>query len=187
MALRREEMEPAGGAAASPGLIPPGWSDNPSLWRERIPLAGLALLGICIAGYLALYQWGVFSSVWEPFFGGGSRRVLHSFISRLLPIPDAALGALGYLVEIVLELAGGEDRWRARPWLPLLFGLVACGMAVVSLALVAMQAFVFRAWCTLCLVSAAISIAMPALAWREPLASARLLASRRAEGSHGSR
>ena len=41
---------------------------------------------------LALYQLGYFSEVWEPFFGNGSAEVLHSALSRVLPIPDAALG-----------------------------------------------------------------------------------------------
>jgi hypothetical protein len=35
--------------------------------------------------------------VWEPFFGDGSRTVLTSGISRLLPVPDAALGAFEHL------------------------------------------------------------------------------------------
>jgi hypothetical protein len=33
--------------------------------------------------------------VWEPFFGNGSRLILTSGVSRILPVPDAALGALG--------------------------------------------------------------------------------------------
>ena len=53
--------------------LPRGWSYNPSSWPQRLPLVGLALIGFGIASYLALYQWGVFSTVWEPFFGGGSR------------------------------------------------------------------------------------------------------------------
>lgn len=67
-------------------------------------IGGLALAGLAIAVYLTLYQLGIVPTVWEPFFGEGSRKVLHSPISRLLPIPDASLGAVGYLVE----------RWRGR-------------------------------------------------------------------------
>jgi hypothetical protein len=91
-------------------FVPPGWDYNPASWGERLPLVGLALLGFLIAGYLALYQWGVFPSVWEPFFGDGSKSVLHSWISRMLPIPDAALGAIGYLLDAVTGVAGGRGR-----------------------------------------------------------------------------
>jgi hypothetical protein len=43
----------------------------------------------------------VFTRVWEPFFGEGSRVILTSSVSRLLPVPDAALGAFGYLLDAV--------------------------------------------------------------------------------------
>lgn len=71
---------------------PPGWTHNPSAWARRRPILALALLGLIVAGYLALYQWGVVATVWEPFLGNGSQVVLHSFVSRLLPVADAALG-----------------------------------------------------------------------------------------------
>lgn len=71
--------------------VPPGWSENPSAWRQRLPIVVLALLGVAIAGYLALYQLGIIADVFDPFFGDGSRRVLTSDISRVLPVPDAAL------------------------------------------------------------------------------------------------
>ena len=70
---------------------PPGWSYNPSSWKQRLPLVAVAMCGFGIAFYLALYQWRVIPDVWEPFFGSGSKVILNSFISRLLPIPDAAL------------------------------------------------------------------------------------------------
>lgn len=101
---------------------------------------------------------GVVADVWEPFFGNGSTRVLkESAIARHLPVPDASLGALAYLVEAVLEAAGGDDRWRRRPGIVLLLGLTAAGMAVGSALLVLTQAVFIRAFCTLCLVSAACS------------------------------
>ena len=95
---------------------PPGWDENPSAWHQRLPLVGVALLGFLIASYLALYQWGVIPSVWEPFFGSGSRVILHSGISRLLPIPDAALGALSYLLDAVAGLIGGRERYGAQKY-----------------------------------------------------------------------
>src|SRR2546430_1915034 len=109
--------------------LPPRWSHNPSAWARRLPLAGLALSGFGIALYLTLYQSHVLSTVWEPFFGDGSQIILQSSISRLLPIPDAAFGAIAYFVEAVADLIGGRERWHRTPWSVVLFGLIAGAMA----------------------------------------------------------
>ena len=98
---------------------PPGWNYNPSSWHQRLPLIALAVLGFGIASYLALYQWRVIEDVWEPFFGNGSKVILNSFISRILPVPDAALGALGYLADAISGIIGGRRRWRTMPWMVL--------------------------------------------------------------------
>ncbi|HEX5271909.1 MAG TPA: vitamin K epoxide reductase family protein, partial [Gemmataceae bacterium] len=80
-----------------------------------------ALAGCGIATYLTLYQVDIVSHVWEPLFGDGSRYILkESAVARNLPIPDAALGAAAYLAEAILELIGGDDRWRTRPRVVLL-------------------------------------------------------------------
>ncbi|HSU82618.1 MAG TPA: vitamin K epoxide reductase family protein [Thermoanaerobaculia bacterium] len=143
-------------------------SGSPSAWEKRLPIAGLALAGLAIAVYLTLYQLGIVPIVWEPFFGDGSRRVLHSPISRLLPVPDASLGAVGYLVEIVTGLT---------PKTVLFFGAVVAAMALFGLLLAAIQAFWLRAGCTLCLTSAAISVGIAAMARKEILAVARRASS----------
>ncbi|MCE3224802.1 MAG: hypothetical protein K0S58_2982, partial [Nitrospira sp.] len=36
-------------------LSPPGWTYNPSSWRERLWLIGVALFGLVVSAYLALY------------------------------------------------------------------------------------------------------------------------------------
>ncbi len=150
---------------------PPGWSYNPSDWSQRLPIVGLALVGFGISLYLALYQWRVFESVWEPFFGDGSRTVLNSGVSRILPIPDAALGALGYLADAVTGIIGGRGRWRKMPWIVVLFGLAVGPLGAASILLVILQPVMFDAWCTLCLASAVISVVMIGPAMDEFLAS----------------
>ncbi|HVQ73973.1 MAG TPA: vitamin K epoxide reductase family protein [Candidatus Binatia bacterium] len=97
-------------------LTPPGWSANPSAWLQRLPILALALVGASIAGYLAGYQLRLVSSVWEPFFGDGSRVILNSSVSRVLPIPDAALGVFGYLLDAVTGAIGGRARSAATSW-----------------------------------------------------------------------
>jgi hypothetical protein len=162
--------------------IPPGWSYDPSTWRERAPLIALALLGGAIATYLALYQWRVIDDVWDPFFGRGSRAILDSPVSRLLPIPDAALGALGYLLDGVSGVIGGTDRWRSMPWVVVLFGIAVGPLGAVSIALVIAQPVAFGAWCTLCLASALVSVLMIGPAMDELLASLQYLRRESARG-----
>lgn len=150
---------------------PPEWNYNPSGWSQRLPIVALAFVGFGIAMYLALYQWNVFASVWEPFFGEGSRVILTSSISRLLPVPDAALGTFGYLLDAVAGIIGGRQRWRTMPWIVVVFGLAVGPLGAVSILLVIFQPVLFDAWCTLCLVSALISVLMIGPAMDEFLAS----------------
>ncbi|HET7478425.1 MAG TPA: vitamin K epoxide reductase family protein [Rubrobacteraceae bacterium] len=156
---------------------PPGFDKNPTRWSRRLLLAALALLGLFVSAYLALYQIGVIGGVWDPFFE--SRRVLD-----FLGVPDAALGVLAYATEIILLFIGGRERWRTMPWTVLALGVVILSGAVVSVLLILMQAFLVGAWCTLCLASAAISLAIFLLGADEPVAGPRYL--KRVRGSGGS-
>jgi hypothetical protein len=137
--------------------IPPGWNHNPTNWRRRALLAGLAFAGLVISFYLTLYQWDAWSNVWDPFFD--SRKVL----DLTHPVPDAFAGVLAYGSELLLLAVGGADRWRSLPWTCVVLGAILTGGVVVSIALIVIQATVVGSWCTLCLASAAISVALFAL------------------------
>lgn len=163
--------------------VPPGWDYNPSAWSQRVPLVAVAGLGFGIAGYLALYQYRVVSAVGEPFFGRGSELTLNSEISRILPVSDAALGALGYLLDAVTGIIGGRGRWRTMPWLVVLFGILVGPLGAVSVALVIAQPLAVGAWCTLCLVTAVLSVAMIGPAMDEVLACLQHLRRMRRAGS----
>lgn len=155
--------------------IPPGWTYNPAKWNQRIPIIILALVGMAISSYLAIYQLQWIDTVWEPFFGDGSITILNSKVSHILPIPDAALGAFAYLVDAVTGVIGGEKRWRTKPWIVILFGIAVGPLGFVSLMLVVFQPVLFDAWCTLCLTSAVISVLMIGPAMDELLASLQYL------------
>jgi uncharacterized membrane protein len=155
--------------------VPPGWTYNPSSWSERLWLVGVAVFGFAVSSYLALYQYGLLEDVWEPFFGRGSEQVLHSFLSTLLPVPDAALGAAAYALDAVTGLIGGPSRWRSMPWMVILFGLAVGPLGLVSVLLVIAQPAILHAWCTLCLGSALISLIMIGPAMDEVLASLQFL------------
>ena len=161
---------------------PPGWDYNPSSWSQRLPIAGVALVGFGIAAYLTAFQIGVIERVWEPVFGSGSDTVLTSEVSSILPVPDAALGAAGYLLDAAAALIGGPDRWRRHPWVVVLFGLAVGPLGVASVVLVVLQPVMFDSFCTLCLASALISVVMIGPAMDEVLASLQALARVRRRG-----
>lgn len=162
--------------------IPSGWDYNPSSWPQRVPIVVLAIIGFLIAAYLALFQMKMLPEVWEPFFGGGSRKILTSYISHLLPVPDAALGAAGYLLDAVTGVLGGRSRWRTMPWMVIIFGIAIGPLGVISVLLVIFQPVLFDAWCTLCLATALISVLMIGPAMDEVLASLQFLKGAKTRG-----
>ena len=150
---------------------PPAWVYNPSAWKQRIPIAILALVGFVVAGWLALFQMHYVSTVWEPFFADGSRNILTSRTSRVLPVSDAALGAAGYVADAIFGLAGGAARWRTLPWIVIVFAIAVIPFGVVSVTLFILQPALYGTWCSLCLTSVAVSLAMVPYAWDEFIAS----------------
>lgn len=125
--------------------------------------------------YLSLFQLGIIPGVWDPFFHNGTEKVLTSSVSRVLPVPDALLGAFGYLIDVVTGLIGGTKRWKEAPWVVVIFGLAVGPLGLVSIFLVIAQPVIVGAWCTLCLCSAVISVIMISPAMDEFLASLQYL------------
>lgn len=178
--LQQDDSSSRTGSEPAPGSHRQhaGRSTRLSAWRRRILVIVLSLMGLATATTLALFQAGVSGAVWEPFFGDGSRRVLTSSFSEALPIPDASLGAAAYLLEAVLESIGGTDRWRERPWIVAAAGAVAVGLGSAALGLIATQALVVGAFCTLCLCSAAISLLVASFTAAETTTAVRVLWAR---------
>ena len=149
----------------------PPWNYNPSAWGQRVPLCLLAAVAFLIASYMALYQWRLIDNVWDPVFGEQTRNVLDSDVSarmqRWFHIPDAALGAIAYLGDLIFGLAGSTRRWQYRPWLVVLFGLDVIPLGIVSVVLVVLQGTMVGSWCFLCLVTAAISLLLILFAYDE--------------------
>ncbi|MCW5979156.1 MAG: hypothetical protein KIT09_13855 [Bryobacteraceae bacterium] len=160
-----------GGDGSAWDAVAPPWDYNPSEWRQRVPICALAGVAFFIATYMALYQWRLIGSVWDPVFGEQTAHVLDSDVSErmrtLFGIPDAALGALAYLGDAIYGLAGSSRRWQYRPWMTMLFGLDVIPLGIVSAILVVLQGTAVGAWCFLCLVTAAISLTLVWLAYDE--------------------
>lgn len=167
-------------ALADPGDVPPGWNYSPSSWMQRLPIAALALVGFIIARYLAAYQLGHVNSVWEPFFEGGNGRngteyIITSDISEAWPVSDAGIGAIAYMLEIMLALMGDSRRWRTMPWMVVAFGIVVVPLGVISIYFLIIQPVLIGTWCTLCLIAALAMVAMIPFALDELLATLQSL------------
>jgi nucleoside-diphosphate-sugar epimerase len=142
--------------------VPAGWSYNPSVWSQRLPIIGLALVGLYVSRYLAGYQLGHIPGVWEPFFAGsaadpknGTEEIITSWVSKAWPVSDAAVGGYTYLLEILTGIVGSRTRWRTMPWLVLIFGLMIAPLGIISIAFIVIQPIVIGTWSTLALVAAA--------------------------------
>jgi hypothetical protein len=138
---------------SEPGPIPPGFDHNPTTYRRRARLAVLAFIGLLVALYLTLYQWDAWP-VWDPFF------TAEKVLDLSEPVPDALAGVAAYGSELLLLALGGQDRWQRLPWACLALGAVLTTGAVVSIALIILQPALTGTFCTLCLVSAFVSLAL---------------------------
>lgn len=155
--------------------IPPGWSYNPSSWPQRLPIAFLIFLCWMISRYLAAFELGYIDTAWDPFFQGGTIKVLTSTISRDFPLPDAGLGAFAYTLEFLSTCQGGKARWRTEPWLVLAFGLLVVPVGFISVSLIILQPLSVGTWCTLCLSTAVLMLLAIPFAIDEVAASLQYL------------
>jgi len=167
--------------------IPPGWTYNPSSWLQRAPLIALGIAGWFVSRYLAAVQLGYIAPgtpgfAWEPFFGDGTARVLHSDVSQMWPISDAGLGAAAYTFEALMGFMGATTRWRTMPWMVAFFGILVIPLGVTHIVLVILQPVVVGEWCTLCLVAAALMLIMIPLTVDEVVAMVQFMMLARWEG-----
>jgi nucleoside-diphosphate-sugar epimerase/uncharacterized membrane protein len=165
---------------------PPGWTYCPSTWAQRLPIIVMGVVGFLIARHLAAYQMGHIDSVWDPFFSGtggrnGTETIVTSDVSKAWPIPDGGLGAIAYMLEILMGAMGDKRRWRTMPWMVTFFGILVVPLGVVSIYFIIIQPIVIGTWCTLCLVAALAMLIMIPFALDELVAMGQFLVwSRRA-------
>lgn len=181
----RPEPGPSPLAAATGPSIPPGWQYNPSTWSQRIPIIVLAVIGLIVSRYLAAYQLGQISGVWEPFFAGdpgnaknGTEEIVTSSVSEAWPVPDAAVGGYTYALEILTGIVGSQRRWRTMPWLVILFGLMIAPLGIVSISFIIIQPIVIGTWATLTLIGAAAMLIQIPYSLDELLASCQFIRRR---------
>ncbi len=162
--------------------VPPGWSYNPSSWLQRAPIILLAFVGLLASRYMAAYQLGHISSVYDPFFDDGTQRVLESDVSKMFPISDAGLGAFAYMLEILMGFMGNKARWRTMPWMVTFFGILVVPVGTVSIVLIILQPLSVGVWCSLCLLAGIAMLVMIPATLDEVVAMLQFLIRARREG-----
>lgn len=164
--------------------MPPGWTYNPSSWIRRWLGIALALIGYFISRYLAVHQLGYEQHAFDPFFGGGTDRVLHSTVSKAFPISDAGFGGVAYVMEVLSGFVGDSARWRTSPWIAVTFALLVIPLGMTSIVLVMMQPMVVGSWCGLCLITAAALLTSVPLAVHEAVAVGQFLVAAKAQNKN---
>ena len=162
--------------------VPEGWDYSPSAWTQRLPIIALAFVGLYVSRYLAAYQLGHIDSAWDPFFGSGTERIITSEMSKAWPVPDAGVGAVTYILEILTGMIGSRRRWRTMPWLVILFGIMIVPLGAVSIFFIIIQPIMIGTWCTLCLIGAAAMVVQIPYSFDELLATGQFLLQRRRKG-----
>lgn len=168
--------------------LPLGWSYCPSTYVQRLPIIALGLVGFLIARVLTAYQLGYIDHVWDPFFTtpslkNGTEFIITSNVSKAWPIPDAGLGAVSYLFEVLMGAMGDRRRWRTMPWMVAMFGMVVAPLGIVSITFIIIQPIVLGTYCTFCLMAALAMLIMIPLSLDELVAMGQYLiqAHRRGE------
>ncbi len=129
-----------------------GLADRPPV--ARMAIAVLALIGLLIAAYLALYKLGYLGVIQCTV--GGCETVQSSQYALFLGIPVAVWGAGAYLTLLILAALGVQPRRVSERWVALaIFGVAAAGV-IFSAYLTYLEAAVIQAWCQWCVVSAVI-------------------------------
>lgn len=119
---------------------------------NRMAIAVLALVGALVASYLLLHNLGLTGPVACGI--GDCATVQNSRYARIAGIPVSALGLAGYLALVVLALLGLRPGLARARWISVLLLGGALAGVLFSAYLTFLEAFVIRAWCQWCVISA---------------------------------
>ncbi|MEW5929138.1 MAG: vitamin K epoxide reductase family protein [Gemmatimonadota bacterium] len=158
--------------------------DDPDLRRRRW-VVGLSLLGAAMGQVVSLYQTGILKHLPDPPGPFDSDRVDASeYAYSRFDTPDALAMVVTYGVTACLAGAGGPDRPRTTPWLPVAAALKTLYDTGVAAELGREEWRDNRALCAYCQVATVASAASLALALPEAVRAARHLLGR--DGADGS-
>lgn len=140
---------------------------GPDLRRRRWIL-GLSLFGTLMAQIVTLFQMGLVRRLPDPPGPFDATRVDASdYAYKRLAVPDGVLMLLTYGATAALAAAGGGDRARRRPALPLLLAAKTGYDTYTCLTLAREEWAENRAFCPYCQAATLASVASLALALPE--------------------
>ncbi|MDP9415431.1 MAG: vitamin K epoxide reductase family protein [Pseudomonadota bacterium] len=147
-------------------------SDSPEMAYRRA-IVGVSLIGIGAMAIVSLLQTGVVKHlpdppVEKPHFD--TDKVNSSKEAYSYGMPDAPLTIAAHSASLAIAAAGPPERYKNRPWLPLL----ATALALPQAAIAAKYLFyqmpkVDKAWCPYCVTDAVMHFATVALTIPESL------------------
>jgi uncharacterized membrane protein len=123
---------------------------------RRMLTALVALVGLFVALYLALYKMGVIGTL--ACGAGDCETVQLSRWATLLGVPVATWGVGYYALVLALALASIQDRWSESRGLVLVLLIVTGWGALFSSWLTYLELFVINAICRWCVVSAVLAL-----------------------------
>lgn len=150
---------------------------NPHMTRRRW-IIGLSMLGGSMGQLVTLYQTGVIDHLPDPpgqdIFDADRVDASNYAYSRFSS-PDGPLMMINYGITAWLASAGGLDRARRNPLLPIAMGAKVVLDSIVSLELAREEWSENKAFCEYCQVATVCSIASIVLAAPEVLEAVRNL------------
>ncbi|MBW4450687.1 MAG: vitamin K epoxide reductase family protein [Hassallia sp. WJT32-NPBG1] len=153
---------------------------NPDMSRRRA-IIGLSMLGGSMGQIVTLYQTGIVShlpSLPVPLFDADRVDAANYAYSRFNS-PDGPIMMLNYALTAWVASAGGLDRARRNPLLPIAMGIKILIDSGVSLELAREEWSENKAFCDYCQVATVCSVASLVLAIPEVLTAVRTLLGRR--------
>jgi uncharacterized membrane protein len=130
---------------------------------RRMLAALVALVGVFVALYLALYKAGIIGAL--ACGAGSCEAVQSSKWAKFLGIPVAFWGVGYYVAVFTLTIAALQDRWADSRRLSLGLLLLTGWGVVFSAWLTYLELFVIDAICRWCVVSAVIAVVLFGLVW----------------------
>lgn len=122
---------------------------------NRMVVAVLALVGVLISVYMALYKFGALGEILCG--SGGCSTVQNSPWSDFMGVPVPVLGLLGYAALMVTAMMGLQPSFAGRRAVAAVIAAGATIGLLFSAYLTYLEAFVIHAWCRWCIGSAVLA------------------------------
>ncbi|MGN6548768.1 MAG: vitamin K epoxide reductase family protein [Pararhizobium sp.] len=153
--------------------------EDAELTRRRW-IVGLSFVGAAMGQIVGLYQMGILRRLpdFPTRYTDASRVDASDYAYRRLQTPDGLMMVATYAVTAILAGAGGRDRARSYPVLPLALAGKTLYDSIVCLRLAREEWRENRAFCSFCQTATAASLASLALALPEAIRAGGLLTDR---------